>query len=172
MGTAAVFDLRAAESTGEEAYSVVLVWQLKSDQEGVRLRLLATDRDSELLERARGGCYGTSSLVDLPAGWRRRAFVTDGDRYRIKSVHRCPVEFMQHDIRGDPPSGQFDLILCRNLAFTYFCDELQAEVLAGFSRVLSPEGILLVGSHERLPASAHGYVALDGPRGFYRNVAS
>ena len=80
------------------------------------------------------------------------------------------MEFQRHDIRTDPPPGPFDLILCRNLAFTYFSHELQDEILGALTRVLYPQGILLVGSHESLPASARAYVTLSGPHGFHQYV--
>jgi chemotaxis protein methyltransferase CheR len=155
-------------ASGEEAYTVVLVWQFGADQDARRLRVLATDSDSGLLDRARAGCYGASSLAELPEGWRERAFASAGDGYCLQPTYRSAVEFLRHDIRVDPPRGRFDLILCRNLAFTYFNDELQAEILSRLARVLYPQGILLLGSHETVPASAPGFVAMGGPRGFYQ----
>ena len=155
-------------ASGEEAYTVVLVWRFLADQDGMRLRVLATDSDPELIARARAGCFGASSLAELPEALREGAFYSDGDRNLLKPAYRTGVAFRQHDIRAEPPPGRFDLILCRNLAFTYFNDELQAEILGVFARVLYPQGILLLGSHESLPVSALSFVALEGPRGFYQ----
>jgi chemotaxis protein methyltransferase CheR len=49
------------------------------------------------------------------------------------------------------PDGSFHLILCRNLAFTYFEPALQQEVLQGIIQRLVPSGILLIGKRESLP---------------------
>jgi ADP-ribosylglycohydrolase len=38
------------------------------------------------------------------------------------------VRFLEQDIRQALPMGRFDLILCRNLAFTYFENALQAAI--------------------------------------------
>ena len=51
------------------------------------------------------------------------------------------------------PDGPFDLVLCRYLAFTYYDEELQREVLARLRARLAPGGLLVLGAKERLPAS-------------------
>ena len=58
----------------------------------------------------------------------------------------------------------FDLILCRNLAFTYFDVPAQESVAAALASRLGPGGALVVGSHERLPAQAVRHFT-PGPRG-------
>jgi chemotaxis protein methyltransferase CheR len=57
-------------ASGEEAYSLVLA----ADEAGVRLRVLATDVDPVLLDRARRASYPESSLRELPSDLRLRAF--------------------------------------------------------------------------------------------------
>jgi chemotaxis protein methyltransferase CheR len=49
------------------------------------------------------------------------------------------------------PAGSFDLVLCRNLAFTYFDEEGQREVLRGIDERLVAGGYLVLGAHESLP---------------------
>jgi chemotaxis protein methyltransferase CheR len=48
------------------------------------------------------------------------------------------------------PEGPFDLVLCRNLAFTYFDEEGQREVLRGIDERLVAGCYLIVGAHESL----------------------
>jgi chemotaxis protein methyltransferase CheR len=107
-------------ASGEEPYSLVLA----AAEARVRIHVIATDVDPVLLERARRACYQESSLRDLPAHLRTRAF-EDGC---LRREYREPVEFLRHDVRDGAPGGPFDLALCRNLVFTYFGDELQREV--------------------------------------------
>ena len=45
----------------------------------------------------------------------------------------------------------FDLILCRNLVFTYFDQELQQEILTRLVTRLQAGGFLIIGTHEKLP---------------------
>lgn len=51
------------------------------------------------------------------------------------------------------PEGQIDLLLCRNLAFTYFDAGGRREALARLARSLRPGGALVIGLREPLPAS-------------------
>ncbi|MDH3793205.1 MAG: hypothetical protein OES41_15820, partial [Rhodospirillales bacterium] len=72
------------------------------------------------------------------------------------------VVFRLQDIREKQPDGPFDLILCRNLVFTYFQEPLQRAVLERIDCRLRGGGVLVIGSHERLPDGAPGYARLDG----------
>ena len=49
------------------------------------------------------------------------------------------------------PAGPFDLVLCRNLAFTYFDEEGQRKVLRGIDERLVEGGYLVLGAYESLP---------------------
>ena len=128
-------------ASGEEAYTAALVWP-EAD-------VLATDADPALLERAARGCYPESALKELPSELRERGF--DGRCVRDEVKRR--VTFVLHDVREPPPTGRFDLVLCRNLVFTYFAEELQLEVGRGLAAALAPDGVLVVGTHEVPPAA-------------------
>ena len=58
------------------------------------------------------------------------------------------------DLRDAVPDGRFDLILCRNLAFTYFSTDLQRQTLHRLATALAPGGLLVLGAHEVLPDSS------------------
>ena len=70
------------------------------------------------------------------------------------------------------PEQHFDLILCRNLVFTYFCLELQRRVLQHLARRLRPGGVLVIGAHESLPGPLQGLVAWPGAQGIFRTCAA
>ena len=106
-----------------------------------------------LLERARRACYPASSLRRVPHSWRA-AFERSDDGHCLPAEYRTPVRFLEQDIRHALPEGLFDLILCRNLVFTYFETSLQAEVAERLAGRLTPGGYLLLGIHESLPDSA------------------
>ena len=55
------------------------------------------------------------------------------------------------------PRGPFDLVLCRNLAFTYFEEELQRRVLGRIAHRLAIGGALVLGAHETLPTGCTGF---------------
>ena len=140
-------------ASGEEAHTLSILWvlSLRSQFPKLTLQTVATDIDAHLLERARIGCYPYGSFKDFPSDWLSRAFTFSKDQYCIRTEFRKRLEFLQQDIRWQEPTGSFDLILCRNLAFTYFDRPLQLQVLQQLVRHLFPRGALVLGSHEVLP---------------------
>ena len=156
-------------ASGEEPYTLALVWELglASRLPRLRLNVLATDADEALLARARRACYGTSTVKELPEDWRRRAFTPRNGLLCVRDeIKRC-VTFSRHDIRAEPPAdGPFDLVLCRNLVFTYFDAELQQELAARIVETLRPGGGLVVGAHEA-PPETDGLAAWSADLGVY-----
>jgi chemotaxis protein methyltransferase CheR len=156
-------------ASGEEPYSLKLVWELevRPRHPGLDLQITATDADPNLLRRARRGCYAGSSLKELPRGWRERCFRRIDSLYALRPQFREGIEFRCEDVRRRWPGGPFDLVLCRNLAFTYFAPALQAEVLSRIRERLVRGGALIVGGHEVLPHPTPGFVRAESPRGVY-----
>ncbi len=159
-------------ASGEEAYSLTLSWRLVVGPRfpGLRLGVLATDVDESMLARARQACYPRGSLRELPPSWQAEAFEQHDGALRLRPPWRHGVRFLCHDLRGDPPPGRFDLVLCRNLPFTYFDAEGQHAACARLAASLRPGGALVVGIHERLPAGAEEFQPWDGVRCVHRRV--
>jgi chemotaxis protein methyltransferase CheR len=151
-------------ASGEEPYSLVLA----ADEAGVGIRVLATDIDPVLLDRARRARYPESSMRELPRELRQRAF--EGDR--LKQEYRARVDFALHDLRAGAPGEPFDVVLCRNVLFTYFDEELQREVGGRIAESLRPGGAFVVGAHETLPDGIECLEPLLPPHGIYRRPLS
>jgi chemotaxis protein methyltransferase CheR len=161
-------------ASGEEAYSLRIVWREEVEPAfpGAELSILGTDAEPTMIARAEAACYGAGSLKDLPPEWRERAFDRADGEFRLKPGLKQGIVFRLQDIRETQPDGPFDLILCRNLAFTYFEDGLQAAILERIDHRLRPGGYLVIGSHERLPGAAPGYAQLDGLPIYRKGVES
>jgi chemotaxis protein methyltransferase CheR len=140
-------------ASGEEPYTLRLLWDLKTGA-AARLSIVATDVDDAVLARARKGCYPGASLRELPPDLLARGFEEADQFFCILERHRRDITFMHHDLRSEAIPGFFDLILCRNLAFTYFAPRLQCQVLERLAGRLRPNGWLVIGAHERLPGAA------------------
>ena len=142
-------------ASGEEPYTLSLVWKLQLEERlpGVRLEILATDVDRAVLDRARAGIYERSSLEELEPEWLQAGFTDVEGRYRIRDHIREPVELRRADLLRELPPGPFHLILCRNLLLTYFDESTAARVLERILDLLVVGGALVVGSHETLPSS-------------------
>ncbi|MFC1523930.1 CheR family methyltransferase [Thermodesulfobacteriota bacterium] len=143
-------------ASGEEAYTVSLIWELLAGIQypEMSLEILAWDIDPNMISRAEKGCYEWSSIKDLPGAWRTKGFVKNEDRFCLQRNYKDNVTFFRRDIRSADPDGSFDLILCRNLVFTYFSESLQAMVLSQLEKSLVFGGALVIGKHEFLPGQS------------------
>ncbi len=169
-GRAALDCWSAGCASGEEPYTLAILWRfrLQAGFPGLRLRVLATDVDAPPLERAARGCYRASSLRELPPELLAQAFDRSGELRCVQPEPRACVEFARQDIRIELPAGSFDLILCRNLALTYFEPRLQEETMHRIIEHLRPGGALVVGLHEALPAALEQLAPWPGLRATYR----
>jgi chemotaxis protein methyltransferase CheR len=161
-------------ASGEEPYTLAIVWRLGPGLRfpGLRLRVLATDVDPEGLARARRGWYSRSSLKDLPPAYFEQAFAPIGQGWGLGEAYRDGVTFAEQDIRRTAPSGPFHLVLCRNVAFTYFDEDRQRDVLRTIVERLVPGGALVVGSAESLPDGVAGLEVWPARTRVYRRGPS
>ncbi len=143
-------------ASGEEPYSLSMIaaFALAPKHPGLAWHIVATDADPLLIERARRGCYRPSSLREIPSDWVPLAFEAQGDGRCIRALLRERLDFVQQDLRREMPAGPFDAILCRNVAFTYFDEPTQRAILERLVARLTREGLLVIGAHERLPATS------------------
>jgi chemotaxis protein methyltransferase CheR len=156
-------------ASGEEPYTLSLIWghRIRPKYPRIPVAIVATDVDDHLLERARTACYAKSSLRELPTAWIDQAFDRRNDLYCLRDTWKACVEFHHQDIRSEQPAGDFDLILCRNVAFTYFSDPVQRVVLDRIVERLRVDGFLVIGRHESLPTIACS-LERTGTLGTYR----
>lgn len=77
---------------------------------------------------------------------------------------------MQQDVREIIPTETFDLVLCRNLVFTYFDEDLQCSTLDRMQAALRPDGALVIGIHEHLPEGVGGFSEWSAKLRIYRKL--
>jgi chemotaxis protein methyltransferase CheR len=159
-------------ASGEEAYTLKAVWELCLHPHfpGLALQLLATDADADLLARARRGRFGESSLKDFPAAWRDAVFERGDRGFSVRPAFREDIELEVGDLRRDLPEGPFHLILCRNVAFTYFDEPLQRRTAARLAERCATGGALVVGIHEQVPDGAADFRPWNAAPGVYRRT--
>lgn len=160
-------------ASGEEPYTLAILWRLRlqANWGDLVFRIVATDCDATLLERARTGCYEASSLKELPADLRTGAFEMRDGSFCVRRELRA-VEFLRQDLREKMPSGPFDLVLLRNVVATYYAPEFQREILLRIAERMRPGAGLVLGMHETLPEGLEAFVAWPGMRAVYRRAAS
>lgn len=161
-------------ASGEEPYGLAMVFRLAIAPgfPGLELHVIATDAEDAVLERARQACYDPRTARDVPPGWRELAFEPRGADLCVRAPFRDVVELRREDLRRTMPEGPFQLVLCRNLAFTYFDAAGQRAVLAGIAARLVAGGFLVVGAHETVPDATGCFERCAGPLPIVRRVAA
>ncbi len=159
--------------SGEEPYTLGLIWhfQLQAGFPGLKLHIVATDADPAMCRRAEQACYPYGSIKQLPPDWQQQAFNKQDDHFCLQPAYRQGIVFLVQDVRRETPAGQFDLVLCRNLALTYFDKELQSRVVARIKDVLKPGAALVLGIHENLPEGTTGFESWFEKLRIWRKVA-
>ena len=146
---------------GEEVYSFKIIWDRLREKYAhqVQLAITATDMNPDSIEKARAGVYTKSSLKEVPREIQQRYFDLrkSANRFDLKAFVKEDIDWKVQDIFVEPPGSGFDIIFLRNNLLTYYKDPLKEE---GFNRVvkaLAPDGWLVVGSHEKMPAAASNF---------------
>lgn len=142
-------------STGEEPYSIAMVVNeaMKKDQ-GWDMRILATDLDTEVLRKAKGGVYEQSRVEGL-SKQRLKRWVTKGNGNNVGKVRMLSdlqqiITFKQLNLMEEwPMNGPFDLIFCRNVVI-YFNKETQRVLFDRYAEILDSEGHLFLGHSETM----------------------
>lgn len=139
-------------SCGEEVYSLKILWHIHFPSYPA-ISILATDANSQCLERAQAGIYQKNSLREIPEDTLSQCFVRSQrkNEYAILPQFKENIVWQQHDILSLPPAEKFHIIFLRNNLLTYYNAPLQSAALCKILGTLSPGGYLVVGSHETLP---------------------
>ena len=162
-------------STGEEAYSLAMVFKEALAQEkavrGFSLQIFATDLDKSAIDRARQGLYPANIAGDVSAERLRRFFVQDEHGYQVSKEIREMAIFAPQNLIMDPPFTRLDILCCRNLLI-YLAPELQKKLLPLFHYSLGPGGVLVLGSAETIGAATDLFAPLDSKARIFRRLDS
>lgn len=141
-------------SSGEEAYSILFeLLETLGPEVAPRIRILASDICSKVLDQARRGVYPVAKLAEMPASWRRYLEKGSGQwtgHFRVCAAWRNLIDFRRINLMK--PFGQvskFDVIFCRNVMI-YFDRPTQEDLAGRFAECLAPGGWLLIGHSEGL----------------------
>jgi two-component system CheB/CheR fusion protein len=141
----------AAVSTGEEAYSVAMLFLEAFEQlkRWPSLKIFATDVEQQNIETAGSGTYPESIMAEVSPQQLERFFVKKGNSFVVKNELRQCIVFARHNLLTDPPFTRMDLVVCRN-ALIYFRTIAQERALKRLQYALLPGGHFFQGSSESL----------------------
>ena len=160
-------------STGEEPYSAAIVArELFDPRRGWDVRILATDLDTNVLERAMEGVYAEEQLRLMTPRRRSRWFRPTSRNgkpvFAVDPELRDMITFRQLNLmHGWPMRGPLDAIFCRNVVI-YFDMPTQRVLFERFADLLADEGNLFVGYSESLFRITRAFDFVE--RGIYRRV--
>ncbi|MPM13839.1 Chemotaxis protein methyltransferase [bioreactor metagenome] len=143
-----------AASTGEEPYSIVMTAiETLGAHQAARFRLVASDIDSRVLERAAQGVYRVDHLKGLSEERLHRFFLrgteANAGLVRVRQSLQQAVEFLRINLIDEawPFRQPLDVVFCRNVMI-YFDPVTQRRVLERLHAAIRPGGLLFVGHAE------------------------
>jgi len=143
----------SASSTGEEPYSIAMSVAELFGSIPSHVKILASDLDTNVLDKARQGVYPADRVAKLPEHLTRKYFLrgqgSQEGMVRVKPELQSMITYRQINLLDAswPMRGPFDAIFCRNVMI-YFDKPTQHRILEKFVPLLAPDGLLFAGHSE------------------------
>ncbi|WP_168582423.1 CheR family methyltransferase [Gephyromycinifex aptenodytis] len=140
----------AACSSGQEPYTIaMLIQELIGADPSWRVRLVATDIDTQMLKRTKEGVYNQFEVNrGLPAPLLVRYFARHGMTYQVDARLRSMIETKFVNLSEPlPPMPQMDIVFLRNVLI-YFDVDMKRQILREVKKVIRPDGYLFLGGAE------------------------
>ncbi len=147
----------AANSTGQEAYSIAMLIAESFPQLAAwDVKIVGTDISAQVIEYARRGRYRRMEVNrGLPARMLVKYLVRHDDEWEIAPALRSMCDFRYANLCAPLPElPVFDLVLLRNVLL-YFPQQDRSCVFIDVHRQMAPGGYLLLGSAEQAEDSTN-----------------
>lgn len=140
-------------STGEEPYSIAitLLEQVPQDWD---IKILATDLDTNVLEKAARGIYSADRVDGLSAKllqrWFKKNKAESVNRVKLNNACQDIIHFKHLNLMKEwPIKNNFDFIFCRNVLI-YFDRETKQRLVQRYGELLETGSHLFIGHSESL----------------------
>lgn len=144
-------------STGEEPYTIAITlleffenYKIKPE-----IKILATDIDTSVIEKARSGIYTGEQVKGIDTKILKKYFLKGKDEneglFRAKDYLKKMISFRRLNLHDEvyPMKKRFDLIFCRNVII-YFDKEYQQRLFDRIFNYMNDTGYLFIGHSENL----------------------
>jgi len=144
-----------ASSTGEEPYSLAITAVEAFGTFTPPVSIIATDIDTQVLDKAAAGIYPMERLEKLSPDRVRRFFLKGSgarDGYaKVRPELQRLITFKRLNLLDGSwfVRGPLDVIFCRNVMI-YFDKQTQAKILRRFAPLMRSDGLLFAGHSESL----------------------
>jgi chemotaxis protein methyltransferase CheR len=147
----------SACSSGQEPVTIALVLVELLKSKNIGIRILATDLDTQILQKAASGIYTQKECEGIPANLLSKYFSKVGTDYQVNQQLLSLISYRQfnlmHDFRF---RNGFDFIFCRNVMI-YFDNTTQETLVNKFYDHLVPGGLFFMGHSESMVNKKHNY---------------
>ncbi|MCK5387431.1 MAG: protein-glutamate O-methyltransferase CheR [Gammaproteobacteria bacterium] len=142
-------------SSGEEPYTIAMtVRSIIPENSGWDVKILATDLDSNMVEKGSKGIYTEERVTGLSSQnmkkWVGKGKGDTAGMVKMDDRLRDMITFKQLNLMHDwPMKGPFDLMFCRNVVI-YFNKDTQATLFNRYADMLVDGGHLFIGHSESM----------------------
>lgn len=149
----------SAASTGEEPYTMAMTMVDVFGSYTPPVRILATDLDTNVLQKAESGVYPLERVEKLSPDLLKRFFLRGTGKnsglVQVRKELRDMITFQQLNLLDAkwPIRGPFDAIFCRNVMI-YFDKPTQYKILQKFIPVMHRDALLFAGHSESFQHAA------------------
>ena len=160
----------AAASTGQEPYSLAMCLKEKSASlAGWNFDILGTDISDTVLAKAKQGIYSQFEVQrGLPVQLLLKYFTQIGETWQINAPIRSMVQYRKLNLLENFSTiGTADIVFCRNVLI-YFDQKTKSDILARISKLMAPDGFLVLGAAETVVGLSSSFEPVPGQRGLYR----
>lgn len=158
----------AASSSGEEAYTVAMIYleRLKPKYPGLEIEILGTDINRAVIDMARRGVYRAYSVRNMPKLYLEKYFQQEDQRYVLNEQVRRYVRFEHLNLMDRLAIRQlqpFDIIFCCNVLI-YFDQKSKAQVVSTLYDSMTRGGYLFIGYAETLHGISSAFKLINFPK--------
>ncbi|MDC3332782.1 protein-glutamate O-methyltransferase CheR [bacterium] len=153
-------------STGEEPYSIAMTLKnaMGSQLSQWDAKILATDLDTDVLQKGKNGIYKVSSTTGIEQSifkrWFKKGSQNNEGMAKVSPELKELITFKQLNLLQEwPMRGPFDIIFCRNVVI-YFDKPTQQQLFDRYYELLAPGGYLILGHSEGLGSKQHLFNAI------------
>jgi chemotaxis protein methyltransferase CheR len=161
-------------SSGEEPYSIAMtIAENLPDWQRMDIKILATDLDTEMVERGQNGVYREDRVAGIGAKrlstWFREVPGAGARHYKVVPELASLITFRRLNLMEPLPfKGPLDVIFCRNVII-YFDKETQRELFLRVAPLQRPGALLFLGHSESLFKVSEAFSLIG--KTIYRRVA-
>ncbi|MAT57551.1 MAG: protein-glutamate O-methyltransferase CheR [Melioribacteraceae bacterium] len=158
----------AASSSGEEAYSVAILFQelIKPKYPNLTIEIVGTDINHAVVETAQSGVYKEYAIRNAPAYYLKKYFKHENGKYILDEKIRSMVNFKILNLYDEAAMRSmmgYDVIFCANVLI-YFDQISKTKVVSQLYNSLIKGGYLFIGYSETLHGISKAFKLISYPK--------